>query len=305
MRRNTIICMFVVLTACIIVYQLINLSIVIRNTRYFYPHPTSQFTEDEYKAFRRKKGTLIPKILHQIWLTTTEDTIFNPDYNSHWLWRMMYKNRDWEIKLWTKDKIDDLINTDYPWLEQIYQSYSKDIQKADFARYLIVYHEGGVYIDLDAFPTSTAIRDLLKLEFFATQTTDKLFLSNHFFGAKKNHNFFQYVLLNIHKNKLDIWLPYLSVFYTTGPLLFTKLYDDYRMIKPFNQSCEAILTPSESNNYIKHKAGRVWLSWDGIFVNLIADQIGTKMTFLVLLLIGIFSIIIIYRIVTSRRKINK
>lgn len=82
---------------------------------------------------------LIPKVFHRIWVgggPMPDEFIY---YGETWK-----KNHpDWEMKLWTKDNMIPLKN------QESYDKAEKLAQKADIARYEILYNFGGVYIDCD------------------------------------------------------------------------------------------------------------------------------------------------------------
>lgn len=87
---------------------------------------------------------MIPKIIHQTWKTErlpawarrlyASWSTHNPDYQ-HWLW--------------TDQDLRALIETDFPWFLDTYDSFPLTIQRVDAARYFILYKYGGVYADLD------------------------------------------------------------------------------------------------------------------------------------------------------------
>ena len=56
-------------------------------------------------------------------------------------------NPSWEVRLWRNDEVRRLA-ADLGWLA-IFDSYQTNIQRADFARYIILLAEGGCYADFD------------------------------------------------------------------------------------------------------------------------------------------------------------
>jgi mannosyltransferase OCH1-like enzyme len=91
---------------------------------------------------------MFPKIIHQIWLQGIDEVPekFVPN---------MIKNKElnpgFDHMLWDESNILELFHT----LDDKYlNTYSKLIylhQKVDFARYVILYIEGGIYMDMDAY----------------------------------------------------------------------------------------------------------------------------------------------------------
>ena len=42
-----------------------------------------------------------------------------------------------------------LIEVHYPWFIEQYDGYSQEIMRINAARYFILYHHGGIYLDID------------------------------------------------------------------------------------------------------------------------------------------------------------
>jgi hypothetical protein len=55
----------------------------------------------------------------------------------------------YEYKMWTDSDVHALIATNYAALLPLYLSYDADIKRYDIARYVILFHHGGVYADMD------------------------------------------------------------------------------------------------------------------------------------------------------------
>ncbi len=87
---------------------------------------------------------MIPKIIHQTWKNEEIPFDMLPFVN-----RVKELNPDWEYKLWTDDKCTELVENEFPYFLEIYARFPKNIMRADAIRYLIMYKEGGVYLDLD------------------------------------------------------------------------------------------------------------------------------------------------------------
>ena len=88
----------------------------------------------------------IPKIIHQIWFQG-ENNI--PDFHKKYqnICKTMYSN--WEYMFWDNDSITNLITENYPHLLFYYNYFPHLVQKVDLARYIILNHYGGCYVDMD------------------------------------------------------------------------------------------------------------------------------------------------------------
>lgn len=56
---------------------------------------------------------------------------------------------EFEVRLWRNDDVRALLAERAPDYLRVYDGYARDIQRADFARYAILYFCGGLYLDLD------------------------------------------------------------------------------------------------------------------------------------------------------------
>ncbi len=175
---------------------------------------------------------LIEKQIHQIWVGSKK--ISNNLLNASKSWKRY--NPDYSYRLHkTKDCVD-LISKHYPQYLNIYESLYLPVQKADLVRYIIIYHYGGIYADLD----TSAIKPLSKI----IKASDQCLIGRDedkkrdgkvlieylqwFFAARKNHPVFKEILNvirerfqlkpctleRISKNEYTYWL--------TGPQAFTE-----------------------------------------------------------------------------------
>lgn len=89
----------------------------------------------------------IPHHLHQIFFFETSDTLPDKLISARNSWIHYHPN--YNYTLWNKTSIDILIDKEYPFLRKLYDSYGHWVRRADVARYLVLYHFGGWYVDLD------------------------------------------------------------------------------------------------------------------------------------------------------------
>jgi len=109
---------------------------------------------------------------------------------------------------WTDEMILKLIADEYPNFYNIYKMARTGVQKGDIARILLVYHYGGIYIDLDVL----VLRDFSEIldmnadklyityepsgQTMALYNSDK-YICNAFFAANKQNNMLKAILNNI------------------------------------------------------------------------------------------------------------
>ncbi|MEM8995611.1 MAG: glycosyltransferase, partial [Acidobacteriota bacterium] len=86
----------------------------------------------------------IERTLHQSWKTADVPERFRP-----WVDGVRRLHPDFDYRLWTDDDNERLIAERYPWFFDTYRGYRHPVERADAARYFVIYTHGGVYLDLD------------------------------------------------------------------------------------------------------------------------------------------------------------
>lgn len=170
---------------------------------------------------------MIPKIIHQIWFQGEENIKINYKKSHETVKKGAIEN-NWQYMFWDEDKIVDLIKN-YPNFESIYLYFDLMIQKIDIAKYVILYHYGGIYIDMDM----EWIKDFTDLindkNLIVNKLLDINYLNNAVILSKPKHPFWLFYIDEINNNKVKEWYhnQHLYVQYTTGPILFTKVVNEY------------------------------------------------------------------------------
>ena len=93
-------------------------------------------------------SSTIPMVVHRTFIYS--DSLADADIDEFSLYFESFArhNKDFGTKIWFKKDIMKLMNEEEM---ALYESLQLDIQRADMARYLILYHEGGYYADLDIY----------------------------------------------------------------------------------------------------------------------------------------------------------
>ena len=87
---------------------------------------------------------MIPKIIHQTWI---DENI--PAKNRFCVQSWKRLNPDYEYKFWTNEILIRFVEKEYPHYLNLLWKFKLGIQLADFFRLLILYHYGGIYVDID------------------------------------------------------------------------------------------------------------------------------------------------------------
>ena len=186
--------------------------------------------QSEPKVYDTKINTKKrPKlIIHQIYGVFRDNkpiTDFPLFVDSKKAWSELAKKAGYRYKLWNDDMCTKIINK-YPEFKKMYNSVKYPIMRADIVRFLILYDEGGMYVDMDVFPLKK------KYEF------DRLAFCEYYYAPKKPHtntdmeviyspkgcevmyDYLKFVETRIkEKNKIDIYKDWKVryIFQTTGP----------------------------------------------------------------------------------------
>ncbi|MDF2614693.1 MAG: hypothetical protein K0S71_2479 [Clostridia bacterium] len=165
---------------------------------------------------------LIPKVFHRIWIGSKPMPQEFIEYGETW----KKHHPDWEMKLWTDENMIVLQNQD------AYNNALHFAQKADLARYEILYRFGGVYIDCD-FECVRSIEELLKgIEAFAA-SEDGCTISIGIMGCVPQNEIFKVIIENV-----PAWMKAFSMLPIsgqTGPWFVTNLLRGNKKLKIFEK----------------------------------------------------------------------
>jgi mannosyltransferase OCH1-like enzyme len=166
--------------------------------------------------------TIIPKILHMIWLGEKE----RPEYFDININRWKDLMPSWDFKIWTNEHLtEEYIEKSYL---QLINKASKGAQKADLLRYYMVYKYGGFYVDADVTPLKSL--DFIKTYNYSTVICNDrpwitwAYISIGFFGSVKESEFLKFIIDNMYKVDLENK----DIHLTTGPAALGLAYFNLR-----------------------------------------------------------------------------
>ena len=218
---------------------------------------------------------MIPRIIHQIWLQGSEVI---PEHYKEYQRSIIYKHPEWEYYLWSESSINQILTSDQL---EVYNSMIYLHQKVDYARYIILYLYGGVYIDMDVKahqPLDTLLERFGNHNLIISKTNsnyienmigcggNKHCLNNGIiFSCKGNDNLGE-LIAHINNNyDCPEWLPReLCIQHTTGPIKFTDLLNnkpDVLILDPeFLEPCLLGKCDITDNTYLEHSHGLSWVN---------------------------------------------
>jgi inositol phosphorylceramide mannosyltransferase catalytic subunit len=173
---------------------------------------------DHFKNKTSSKRSLIPPLIHQIWLGP------KPLPENHKKLRDSWKKHhpSWKYKLWRDQDVKNfnLIN------REAFEKTTNYGEKSDILRYEILYHFGGIYAD-DDFECLQSFDNLhTYCEFYLGVIVNKNnapALLNGLIGAAPHHPILKRCIELINTPK-DNLISYQAIMYRTGPGLLTQAF---------------------------------------------------------------------------------
>ena len=172
-------------------------------------------------------------IIHQIYglfrdgKTIETNKLFVESRNK---WRHVASNNNYDYKLWDNDACNELIQK-YPEFIELYNNVKYAVMRADIMRFLILYDEGGLYVDLDVLPLKSSYNydNFAVCRYYYAPKYPKVKTDMEIIYSKKGninlYNFINYIQEQIIlKDKIDIYTSWKIryVFQTTGPMSFNR-----------------------------------------------------------------------------------
>lgn len=162
----------------------------------------------------------IPKIIHQQF--KTKDSIperWNVTHSS-----VLRLHPDWEVIVWSDEELREFITKEYEWFLPTYDGYPYWIQRVDAVRYFLIYHFGGIYMDLDI----GCVKSMEPLLYYdaVLARTEPFGFSNDFMAGTKHHPLFKHYTESLNGIHSYIFLFSTSptVLFSTGPMFVSLQY---------------------------------------------------------------------------------
>ncbi|EJF61182.1 hypothetical protein DICSQDRAFT_106213 [Dichomitus squalens LYAD-421 SS1] len=225
LRRRTVYTLL-----CLLATILVGTVVVLSSISYYLSIDYAAYiTEDEVNLVlndsQHALPERIPRIIHQTWKSETLPT----------KWANVSQGcrdvmPDYEYKLWTDASAREFIAQHYSWFLDTFDGYTYPIQRADAIRYFVLYHYGGVYIDLDM--GCLRRMDPLLVHSVILPRTIPVGVSNDLMFAEKGHPFLAQTIHNLMKFDYSWVLNYPTVMFSTGPMFLSAQYGAWTSIHP-------------------------------------------------------------------------
>jgi mannosyltransferase OCH1-like enzyme len=238
----------------------------------------------------------VPKIIHQIWI--------NEDPNIPEKWKQTpiewKKNHpDWKYILWSGSELLEYITEYHPDFLELYNSYPYTIQRADMVRYFILYDFGGIYCDLDNYPTEN-------LEKYLTNNIPAYFVHspngviiNSLMISQKGAGIFLEIQDALKPSSLSFALgKHMVVYLSTGPFMMTSVLRNsnlgYSILprRKFNPYKISEIGTIKKNTSMMTLKGQSWNGMDSKIFNFILEHsIPLAILSIIFILIIVFGVI--------------
>ena len=169
---------------------------------------------------------MIPKIIHHI--APKDRKKWHPVWEKSYVtWLRHYPEPEHKHMLWDdKEAINNLVKLNFPEFYDTYSKMKEHIMKIDFAKAVMVYVYGGMYVDMDFYCIENFHNDLnnevaLSLSpYYSAKYREKI--QNALFACTTKHPFMlayiQDMIVNIKTKDSKLFdHPGAYVMYTTGP----------------------------------------------------------------------------------------
>lgn len=226
------------------------------------------------------------KVIHQIWFQGSSNV---PEKYHANLKANIDLNKTWVHHLWDSQDIRDACRRFSPEALRAHDACEHMHQKIDLGRYMMLYHHGGMSIDMDA----RCVRPLDEFLPLVPEGTDIVLSETsmptwllRLYGTRFNNaqiycprphsQFIKYVILECIRRILDLsnaytqLRPYETIQYTTGPTMF---FDVYRTVStmdiPIFQAPSMYFEPCSTfqdqcnitpETFIYHEMHQTWVS---------------------------------------------
>ncbi|GHS98508.1 hypothetical protein FACS189421_07240 [Bacteroidia bacterium] len=185
----------------------------------------------------------IPRIIHQIY----EDPSGPPEHliTVSETWKTCHPH--WEYRFWNKQAIEDFLESVFPDFIPCYYAFPFDVQRWDAIRYLILYHFGGLYADMDyecLEPLDALLNDSIccmgmEPEENAITHHRDMIIGNALMASVPGHPYFKMIIDDMRQNDIHITHKATQIMETTGPFMVTRIYKNYP------EKSEITLLPAE------------------------------------------------------------
>ena len=232
-----------------------------------------------------------PKMVHQIWSDDHPPVEWLPTRKTC---MDMYKKLGYTYKLWSFTDVEKLIASDYHWLLPTWQSYPYIVEKADVSKYILLYHYGGIYMDLDVECVGNfdpVLRNVTNNEHTVARYTDPSGIAADTLMAKARNPFFFHTIHRLPKANGWYGVPYATIMFSTGPMYLGLSFNSF----PCKDQMHIVPVTFLTETYFVHHHASSWHGWDGHIITFFYSRGRFWLTILFITILGLIGMMSYYR----------
>jgi len=186
-----------------------------------------------------KKSRIQKRVIHQIFFNIGKGELreiprFYECYQKN---KSQCKKQGITYKLWSRKMVENLLNKPRNRIfKRLYRDFDQDIMRIDFAKYLILWNYGGIYIDLDICMMNKSVKHLFEKDYFFVRWHDSKLPYNAILGTKPNNSLYLDILKHCEesyyeKEKKSIYKSWKArfVFQTTGHFMLQRVLKKHKI----------------------------------------------------------------------------
>lgn len=134
-------------------------------------------------------------------------------------------NPDYDIRIWNATNALEFLTAEYEWFLPIYNNYRYPIQRIDALKYFLLWHYGGVYMDLD-IACRRPLDPLLDFPIWFPEASP-LGVNNDLMASIPKHPIFGKMTTALATHNRNFIFPYLTIFCSTGPQFTSDIVQEH------------------------------------------------------------------------------
>lgn len=171
----------------------------------------------------------IPRTIHFIWFKnlypSRQGVTEMPTIGSRAPELCRNFNPDYEIRIWNATTAREFLTKEYKWFLPTYDGYKYPIQRVDALKYFVLWHYGGVYMDLD-ISCRRSLDPLLGFPVWFPEASP-LGVNNDLMACAPRHAILKNLIDGLATHKRNLIFPYLTIFWTTGPHFVSAILQEW------------------------------------------------------------------------------
>ena len=174
--------------------------------------------------------------------------------------------KDYQYMIWNFEDSELFIAKHHPWLLSTWRTYPYDVLRADLLRYLILYHYGGIYLDVDISCIKSfdpyVQNNISSIAHTVVRPSYPSWYGIDVIWSKPGSPLMWEVLVNAPYVNRWYGLPYTTVMFGAGTVYFGNVLNAY----PCQEHITVVPFYFFTEKYFVHHYASAWHHWDGYVI---------------------------------------